>query len=215
MESRRCSWVRPLLASLTAPLAAFESCYTVPAFRTFCGLMAGLVAQTGRSTVCGMLVGAGLSRVWSHDRAHRFFSPARWSSERLGVTLARLICRSPRSPAQQTTPGPAAPQSPPARPRSPTSWAASHSANSRHYGQPDHAYRTQDDHPSPLPRRTPPPPWSTGPAGHPPRSASAPRPAPAQPAAVPAARPSRLPARPTHPSSQQSQVPLQSQESHR
>lgn len=80
-----------LPASLAALLAAFESCFTAPTFRTFCALMVGLVAQTGRSTVCGMLVGVGLSRVWSHDRAHRFFSHARWSPERLSVTLARLI----------------------------------------------------------------------------------------------------------------------------
>ena len=80
-----------LPASLAALLATFEPCFTAPTFRTFCALVAGLVAQAGRSTVCGMLVGAGLSRAWSHDRAHRFFSHARWSPERLGVTLARLI----------------------------------------------------------------------------------------------------------------------------
>jgi len=38
-----------------------------------------------------MLTGAGLSRVWRHDRAHRFFSQARWSSQDLGLVLAKLI----------------------------------------------------------------------------------------------------------------------------
>ncbi|MCA1674516.1 MAG: transposase [Actinobacteria bacterium] len=80
-----------LPASLMVLLAAFESCFTAPTFRTFCALVAGLVAQTGARTVCGMLVGAGLSRVWAHDRAHRFFSHARWSPERVGLALARLV----------------------------------------------------------------------------------------------------------------------------
>jgi hypothetical protein len=38
-----------------------------------------------------MLTGAGLSRVWAHHRAHLFFSHARWSSEDLGLALARLV----------------------------------------------------------------------------------------------------------------------------
>jgi hypothetical protein len=76
--------------SLMALLATFEPCFTVPTFRTFCALAAGFLAQTGRRTVCGMLTGAGLSRVWRHDRAHRFFSAARWSAEDLGLVLAKL-----------------------------------------------------------------------------------------------------------------------------
>jgi hypothetical protein len=41
--------------------------------------------------VCGMLIGAGLSRAWSHDRAHRFFSGARWSPDELGLAVAKLV----------------------------------------------------------------------------------------------------------------------------
>jgi hypothetical protein len=37
----------------------------------------GLIAQTRRRTVCGMLIGAGLDRVWHHSRAHRLFAVAR------------------------------------------------------------------------------------------------------------------------------------------
>jgi DDE superfamily endonuclease len=77
--------------SLMALLATFEPCFTVPTFRTFCALAAGFLAQTGRRTVCGMLTGAGLSRAWRHDRAHRFFSAARWSAEDLGLVLAKLV----------------------------------------------------------------------------------------------------------------------------
>ena len=69
-----------LPASLAGLLAAFGSCFTAPTFATFSALLGGMVAQTGRRTVCGMLTGAGLHQVWGHDRAHRFFSTARWSA---------------------------------------------------------------------------------------------------------------------------------------
>ena len=77
--------------SLVTLLAAFQPCFTAPSFRTFCALAAGFLTQTGRRTVCGMLTGARLSRVWRHDRAHRFFSHARWSAEGFGLVLADLI----------------------------------------------------------------------------------------------------------------------------
>jgi hypothetical protein len=38
-----------------------------------------------------MLVGARLSGVWHHARAHRFFSHARWSVDQLGLRIAVLI----------------------------------------------------------------------------------------------------------------------------
>jgi DDE superfamily endonuclease len=79
-----------LPSSLMALLACFQPLFTAPSFRTFCALAAGFLAQTGRRTVCGMLTGAGLSRVWPHDRAHRFFSHARWSSQALGLAVAKL-----------------------------------------------------------------------------------------------------------------------------
>jgi len=60
-------------------LGAFRPLFTAPSFRAFRALAAGFLAQAGRRTVCGMLTDAGLSQVWRHDRAHRFFSHARWS----------------------------------------------------------------------------------------------------------------------------------------
>jgi len=54
-------------------------------------LACGFLAQGGRRTVCGMLTGAGLSRLWSHDRAHSFFSRARWNPGDLGILAARLV----------------------------------------------------------------------------------------------------------------------------
>ena len=53
-------------------------------------LVAGLVAQPVSRTVCGMLTGAGLARVWHHCRAHRFFSAARWCPRQVGLVLAGL-----------------------------------------------------------------------------------------------------------------------------
>jgi hypothetical protein len=44
--------------------------FAAPSLRTFAALVTGLVAQTGKRMVTGMLVGAGLERAWSHDRAH-------------------------------------------------------------------------------------------------------------------------------------------------
>ncbi len=55
--------------------------FTAPSFRTFCGLACGFLTQTGKRTVCGMLTGAGLAQVWPHDRAHWFFSRARWNPD--------------------------------------------------------------------------------------------------------------------------------------
>ena len=37
-----------------------------------------------------MLLGAGLSRCWPHDRAHYFFARARWDADQLGLAVAQL-----------------------------------------------------------------------------------------------------------------------------
>jgi hypothetical protein len=36
-----------------------------------------------------MLAGAGLSRIWPHDRAHFFLARARWDPGELGLAVAR------------------------------------------------------------------------------------------------------------------------------
>ena len=79
-----------LPASLAGLLVALRPCFTGPSFRTFCGLAVGLCGQVRRRTVCGMLLGAGVSRVWPHDRAHYFFARARWEIDELGVAVARV-----------------------------------------------------------------------------------------------------------------------------
>ena len=79
------SWPDP-----TGSLVALRRCFTAPSFRTFCGLAAGLAGQPRRRAVVGMLLGAGLSRAWPHDRAHYFFARARWEMDELGLAVARL-----------------------------------------------------------------------------------------------------------------------------
>jgi hypothetical protein len=79
-----------LPASLAGLLMMLRPCFTGPSFATFCGLAAGLCGQVRRRTVCGMLLGAGLSRAWPHDRAHYFFARARWDLDELGLAVARV-----------------------------------------------------------------------------------------------------------------------------
>src|SRR6266487_4527734 len=81
----------PAPASLMTLLAVFSSLFTAPSFRTFTGLACGFLAQSGKRTVCGILTGAGLSRAWPHDRAHYFFSRARWNPDDLGICVAKLV----------------------------------------------------------------------------------------------------------------------------
>jgi len=81
----------PVPASLMTLLAWFAPLFTAPSSRTFTALACGFLAQSGRRTVCGMLTGAGLSRAWSHDRAHSFFSRARWNPDDLGIRAAQLV----------------------------------------------------------------------------------------------------------------------------
>jgi DDE superfamily endonuclease len=80
-----------LPASLAGLLGSLRPCFTGPSYRTFCGLVAGLAGQVRRRTVCGMLLGAGLSRCWPHDRAHYFFARAAWDLDQLGLAVARLV----------------------------------------------------------------------------------------------------------------------------
>ena len=80
-------------ASLAELLHEFRGCFSAWTFPVFCALACGLLSQTARRTVCGMLVGAGLSRTWSHHRAHRFFSHACWSTKEVSAVLSRLVVR--------------------------------------------------------------------------------------------------------------------------
>jgi hypothetical protein len=83
--------VPTLPGTLTRVLAPFRVCFTAPRFETFTMMVTGLYAQPVRRTVCGMLTGAGLARIWHHSRAHRFFATARWNPQQLGLIVAELI----------------------------------------------------------------------------------------------------------------------------
>jgi DDE superfamily endonuclease len=80
-----------LPGSLLELLEEFRPCFTAPSFMTFALLTAGLIARPAGRTVCGMLGGAGLTRVWHHSRAHRFFAAARWSADAVGLVVLRLV----------------------------------------------------------------------------------------------------------------------------
>src|SRR6266542_3242014 len=60
-------------------------------FTRFTVLATGMVAQTGRRSVVGMLAGAGMAQTLSFHAACRFFSAAVWDADRLGLLAARLI----------------------------------------------------------------------------------------------------------------------------
>src|SRR5205809_3989725 len=77
--------------SLRRLLDAFAGCFTAPTLQVFHAMVVGLVVQTGNRTVCGMLTGAGLATSWSHHRAHRFFSIARWSVDQIGLVVFDLV----------------------------------------------------------------------------------------------------------------------------
>src|SRR5713101_8810547 len=80
-----------LPVSLLGVLMTARPCFTAPSFTTFRSLVAGLAGQVRRRTVVGMLLGACLQRAWPHDRAHYFFSRARWQIDELGLAIARLV----------------------------------------------------------------------------------------------------------------------------
>jgi hypothetical protein len=81
----------PVPASLMTLMTVFAPLFTAPSFRTFTMLACGFLAQSGKRTVCGMLTGAGLSRAWSHDRAHYFFARARWNPDDVGIAAAKFV----------------------------------------------------------------------------------------------------------------------------
>jgi hypothetical protein len=83
--------VSTLPVSLLAVAQVLRGCFTAPSFEVFTHLLAGMVVTRGPRTVTGMLTGAGLSRVWSHHRVHRFFSRAAWDPRKVGLALAGAV----------------------------------------------------------------------------------------------------------------------------
>jgi hypothetical protein len=79
--------------SFTLVLSPLQQCFTAPTFQTFVVLFCGFLTCVGDHTVTGMLMASGYSRSWSHHRAHRFFSRARWCSDGMGLVVADLIIK--------------------------------------------------------------------------------------------------------------------------
>ena len=80
-----------LPVSLLAVAQVLRGCFTAPSFEVFTHLLAGMIVTRGPRTVTGMLTGAGLSRVWSHHRVHRFFSRAAWDPRKVGLALTAAV----------------------------------------------------------------------------------------------------------------------------
>jgi hypothetical protein len=78
-------------SSLAPLLSLLRPCFTAPTHETFCALVVGCLTRVRERTVTGMLIAAGLSGRWHHSRAHRFFSRARWSADRLGLVLLGVV----------------------------------------------------------------------------------------------------------------------------
>jgi hypothetical protein len=90
--------VPPMLAEQSLPASWQSLLETVrpafrraPTFAIFTLVATGLVAQTARRTVVGMLAGAGMAAVVSFHAVCRFFSHHRWDPDRIGLMVARLI----------------------------------------------------------------------------------------------------------------------------
>jgi len=71
-------------------LAAFQPCFTIPSYRTFCLLVAGWVHCRGRHTVTGLVVAAGAVGVRHVSAFDRFFARAPWSLDALGRVVFTL-----------------------------------------------------------------------------------------------------------------------------
>ena len=96
MDDLACVMGRGVLEPLRA---AFRRRST---FALFTMLATGMVAQTGRRGVVGMLAGARMAGAISFHAACRFFSQAVWDVDRLGLLVARLIVDRRWRPARRS-----------------------------------------------------------------------------------------------------------------
>jgi SRSO17 transposase len=78
-------------SSLDSLLFLFAGAFDARTFQTFRYLVVGLLARVGEHSVCGMLVGARLERVWHHSLAHAFFAERKWLPDKLGLILLDFV----------------------------------------------------------------------------------------------------------------------------
>jgi len=78
-------------SSLDRLLFLFRDGFNAPTFETFRMLVVGFICRIGEHSVCGMLQGARLERVWHHSRAHAFFAERKWCPDELGLLLLDFL----------------------------------------------------------------------------------------------------------------------------
>jgi hypothetical protein len=80
-----------LAESFVECLAVFDRCFTSPTYRRFLTLLSGWLLCIGKHTVTGVIRAAGAVGKRHHSGYHRFFSRAVWCTDKVGLTLMRLL----------------------------------------------------------------------------------------------------------------------------
>jgi len=80
-------------SSFDALLFLFADAFSAPVFKTFRYLVVGFLCRVGEHSVCGMLQGARLQRLWHHSRAHALFAYRKWCPDELGLLLLAFVVR--------------------------------------------------------------------------------------------------------------------------
>jgi hypothetical protein len=83
-----------IVASFVSMLQAFSGCFTAPSMTSFVTLMAGWVLDLRRHTVTEVIRAAGAVSRKHISSYHRFFSRARWTTDKVGLTLADLVIKT-------------------------------------------------------------------------------------------------------------------------
>ena len=82
-----------LPSSVQSILFSFDSCFTAPTFENFVALVLGWILCSGPHTISRAFQEAKLFGLTDkhHSTAYRFFSRARWDSDRVGQVLFGLL----------------------------------------------------------------------------------------------------------------------------
>jgi SRSO17 transposase len=78
-------------SSLDRLLFLLRGGFSASTFVTFRMLVVGFLCRVGEHSVCGMLQGARLERIWHHSRAHAFFAERKWCPDELGLLLLDFL----------------------------------------------------------------------------------------------------------------------------
>lgn len=83
-----------IVASFVSMLQAFSGCFTAPSTTSFVTLMAGWVLDLRRHTVTEVIRAARAVSRKHISSYHRFFSRARWTTDKVELTLADLVIKT-------------------------------------------------------------------------------------------------------------------------